>query len=219
MKKLFLVIAVAVLAVAATSCDVSKEAKIKTLVGEYVQNLLYIPDSYDPVEFVIDSAFTPRGDPEFWEFMMDAREDFESAQSDLRSCEYDIESAERSMSYYDDMRYYGGLSSYERRAYNRAKEELAEHQARKSEIEEKIKSIKSEIKEWRNVEPEFIGYIAIHSYRAKNNMGNVLMGGLICFIDKEMTRVVAAYDTESMEIKELTNFMEQINDGDIDLDE
>ncbi len=33
MKKLLLAIMVAVLAAAATSCDVSKEAKIKTLVG------------------------------------------------------------------------------------------------------------------------------------------------------------------------------------------
>ena len=66
MKKLLLAIMVAVLAAAATSCDVSKEAKIKTLVGEYVQNHLFIPDSYDPVEFMIDSAFTPRLDPEFW---------------------------------------------------------------------------------------------------------------------------------------------------------
>lgn len=203
----------------AMSCDVSKEAKIKTLVEEYVQNHLLIPDSYDPVKFVIDSAFTPRGDPEFWKFMMDARGDLESAQSDLRSCEFDIESAERDMSYYEDIRYYGGLNGYERRAYNKAKEKLAEHKAEKVDIEEKIRAIKSEIKDWKNVEPEFIGYIAIHSYRAKNNMGNVLMGGLICFIDKEMTRVVAAYDAESMEIKELANFMEQIADGDIDLNE
>ena len=219
MKKLLLAIMVAVLAAAATSCDVSKEAKIKTLVGEYVQNHLFIPDSYDPVEFMIDSAFTPRLDPEFWEFMMDAREDLESAQSELSSCEFDIESAERNMSYYEDMRYYGGLSSYERRAYNRAKDELAEHKAEKAEIEEEIRDIKSEIKDWMNVDSEFIGYIAIHSYRAKNNMGNVLMGSMICFIDKDMTHVVTAYDPESMEFKRLTNFMEQINDGDIDLDE
>ncbi len=59
MKKLFLAVIVAGLAVAAISCDVSKEAKIKTLVGEYVQNHLLIPDSYDPVEFMVDSAFTP----------------------------------------------------------------------------------------------------------------------------------------------------------------
>ncbi len=110
-------------------------------------------------------------------------------------------------------------TSYETRNYNKAKEELAEYKAEKAEIEEKIKNIKSEIKDWMNVDPEFTGYIAIHSYRAKNNMGNVLMGSVVCFIDKEMTRVVAAYDPESMEIKRLTNFMEQIADGELDLDE
>ena len=44
---------------------------------------------------------------------------------------------------------------------------------------------------------KFIGYKAIHNYRADNNAGNTLIGNTIFFIDKNFEKV-----TYSMEVEE-----------------
>lgn len=55
-------------------------------------------------------------------------------------------------------------------------------------------------------ERKFIGYKAIHNYRADNNAGNTLIGNTIFFIDKNFEEV-----TYSMEVKEYNRVQELIN--------
>lgn len=211
MKKLLLAIMVAVLAAAATSCDVSKEAKIKTLVGEYVQNHLFIPDSYDPVEFMIDSAFTPRLDPEFWEFIIDISDDFRGFDSELLYCDTRISHAENLMDMYKDSKDDDG-----RRTYIDAKVELETYTAEKNKIKKRISDIKAEIIHWTE-EPKFIGYLVELRYRAFNNDFRPSFGRLSCIIDKDANYIIATYDRESDDYKKYENFIKQINRGAIDL--
>ena len=52
---------------------------------------------------------------------------------------------------------------------------------------------------------KFIGYKAIHNYRADNNAGNTLIGNTIFFIDKNFEEV-----TYSMEVEEYNQVQEAI---------
>ena len=58
----------------------------------------------------------------------------------------------------------------------------------------------------------FIGYKAIHNYRADNNAGNTLIGNSVFFIDKDFKEVLFALEVEEYnQIQEgIKNFKEQL---------
>lgn len=208
-KPLNRIFMLAVIAVSMTCCN-SPESKIESMVEELVKNYLYVPDSYDPIDIRIDSAFTPYDDPEFRQFIVKASKKLEEKNRDLEYCEMEIESDESSMELWED-------DWYSRRYYNNAKEDYAEHTAEKKEIVKEINNIKSEIKERMSVSPKFIGYKALHSYRAETNAGYTSIGTVVCLIDKDVTSMVAAYDTEDDDYVAFIDFVGKINDGEIDL--
>lgn len=213
MKKPIVVTTLIVLSALFVCCSKSPEEKIEIMIGELVKNNLYIPESYDPVQTRVDSAFAPYDDPEFREFIVKSSKKLDEAYTELKSCEFDIESAVSSMETWEDFWY----DSH--RLYNKAKKEYAENVALKSEIEKEITEIKSEIKDWIETEPKFIGYKAAHSYRAETNAGYTLFGGIVCLFDKECTQIIAAYDVEDDDYTTFIDFMERIDDGEIDLNE
>lgn len=49
------------------SCSKSLEDKANTLIEEDIKKTLYHPETYDPAETQVDSAFTPFDDPVFYE--------------------------------------------------------------------------------------------------------------------------------------------------------
>ena len=53
---------------------------------------------------------------------------------------------------------------------------------------------------------KFIGYKAVHNYRADNNAGNTLIGNTIFFIDKNFEEI-----TYSMEVDEYNQVQEAIS--------
>lgn len=57
----------------------------------------------------------------------------------------------------------------------------------------------------------------LHSYRAETNAGYTSIGTVVCLIDKDVTSMVAAYDTEDDDYVAFIDFVEKINDGEIDL--
>lgn len=48
------------------SCSQSPEDKANVLIKESMKKTLYHAETYDPVETVVDSAFTPFDDPAFY---------------------------------------------------------------------------------------------------------------------------------------------------------
>mgnify|MGYP004464466533 CR=1 FL=1 len=66
MKKLFLLLGI-VTSVFFTlaSCSKSPEQRVKDLAGIEIKKHLYFPDSYDPADVKIDSAFAPYDSQEF----------------------------------------------------------------------------------------------------------------------------------------------------------
>ena len=49
------------------SCGKSPEEKANALIEDDIKKVLYHPETYDPAETQIDSAFTPFDDPVFYE--------------------------------------------------------------------------------------------------------------------------------------------------------
>ena len=104
-------------------------------------------------------------------------------------------------------------------------EELGKMNSEYEELESKAKHAKSSMAIWsgpymsaygRNeyqkianmlqVSNKFIGYKAVHNYRADNNAGNTLIGNTIFFIDKNFEEI-----TYSMEVDEYNQVQEAIS--------
>lgn len=64
MKK---IVILGVVALVFIGCTMSPEKKAASIAGKAVKASLYHPDSYDPIGTVVDSAFAPMDDPDFFE--------------------------------------------------------------------------------------------------------------------------------------------------------
>ena len=53
----------ALVAIALSACNLTKESKAEALVKESLKKALYKPDTYKPIETKVDSAFAPYDDP------------------------------------------------------------------------------------------------------------------------------------------------------------
>ena len=72
MKKLFLLLGVfASITLMLASCSKSPGQKARELAGEEIKRHLYFPESYDPADVKIDSAFAPYDSAEFMELKSD----------------------------------------------------------------------------------------------------------------------------------------------------
>lgn len=124
MKKILL----AVFAVAAlmASCQKSNQEKADALVGEEMKKILYFPDSYEAVETVLDSAFSPLDDPALYEKTLKMTEHLKNlTQLDARM------KIDKST-----MAIYSGpyQTAYDRDKYNEAKEEYVNASEEKRKV-------------------------------------------------------------------------------------
>ena len=61
------IIYLALVAIVMVSCGQSQEKKAESLIKESLIKSLYKPETYKPVETIVDSAFAPYDDPAFFE--------------------------------------------------------------------------------------------------------------------------------------------------------
>lgn len=169
------------------SCSRSPEDKANKLIEKDLKKVLYVPESYDPVETKVDSAFTPFDDPVFVDKTMQL---LDLATSIV---EYDnnIKEAKSQMSLWDNMG-----SAFSRNEYQEAKDEYDENTQNRTEAISKAKKLGEELKKMMDKERMFIGYKVQHRYRADNNAGNTLFGEKIYLFDKNMNQIVASYNDE-----------------------
>jgi hypothetical protein len=172
-------------------CGVSTEKKIEKVVNEEVKKNLYIPDSYDPVETIVDSAFSPYDNPSLLDKMIQLVE----LGSELEKIEFQLKQAKSSMALWEDQKY-GYYSSYERNEYEEAKENYEKALEQQSLFQSKGESIANEIRGIVEDGNYFVGYKVTHRYRAKNNAGRTIMADRVLFLDKEATKVVANYGSD-----------------------
>ena len=70
-------------------------------------------------------------------------------------------------------------------------------------LEQALKSI---AEQGRN----FIGWKVTHSYRAQNNAGQTLIGECVFILDPEMTQIMAGYNTDDSDYKNVQRMYEMM---------
>ena len=195
MKKIFYLALVAIIMVA---CGQSQEQKAEALIKESLKKSLYKPETYKSVETKVNSAFAPYDDPAFFEELAElGKMDNEYAELEEKA-----KSAKSSMSIWS-----GSLqSAFGRNEYQEAKKEYEEAIARIEKLKTKGRKQYEKVAKMLQGERKFIGYKAVHNYRADNNVGNTLIGNTIFFIDENFTEV-----RYSLEVEEYNQIQESIS--------
>lgn len=195
MKKIFYLALVAVIIVA---CGQSQEQKAEALIKESLKKSLYKPETYKPVETKVDSAFAPYDDPAFFE---------ELAELGKMNNEY-AELEEKAKRAKSSMSIWSGpyMTAYGRNEYQEAKEEYEEANAKIEKLKTKGRKQYEKVAKMLQGQKRFIGYKAVHNYRADNNAGNTLIGNTIFFIDENFNEI-----RYSLEVEEYNQIQEAIS--------
>ena len=211
----------ALVALGFTSCVKSPEHKANVLIEEHVKSYLFKPDTYENVSTHIDSAFTPYCDPAFHEMLFKLKK----IAKDTDKCDRKIEEEKREASQAKSFMtiYCDGYGAHSRNEYQKYKEEYEEHNRKmeehikkKDELIAKVTKLYKKIQVELSKKPQFIGFQAIHRYRADNNRGQTMLGNSYYVFDKDFSQILLVYDTDSedfMLIDELINkFKEEQDD-------
>lgn len=205
MKKIFYL---ALVAVVMAACGQSQEQKAEALVKESLKKSLYKPETYKPVETKVDSAFAPYDDPAFFE---------ELAELGKMNSEY-VELEDKAKRAKSSMAIWSGRyqTSYDRNEYQEAKEEYDKANAKMEKLKTKGRKQYEKVAKMLQESRKFIGFKAVHNYRADNNAGNTLIGNTIFFIDKDFEEVTYSMDLEEYNhVQEvISQFKEQIEEAD-----
>ena len=194
MKKIFYL---ALVTVVIAACGQPQEQKAEALIKESLKKSLYKPETYKPVETKVDSAFAPYDDPAFFEELAELGK----MNSEYADLEEKAKHAKSSMSIWSGPY----QTSFGRNQYQEAKEEYDEANAKIEKLKTKGRKQYEKVANMLQGNRKFIGYKAIHNYRADNNAGNTLIGNTIFFIDKNFEEV-----TYSMEVEEYNQVQEAI---------
>jgi len=204
MKKLLLL---TLMIAALVSCGKSPEEKAQALIGDAVKKSLYIPESYDPVETEIDSAFAPRTTQEYVENALEMCK----AYKELKECESEVKSAKSSLNIYSD----SYARTYMANEYRDHKSEYEAALSKKSKTEKRLNDAIEELRKMEGQKPTFIGYSAIHRYRAETNGGQTAFGTIQFLLDKDMGKIVAIFDLDSYEFKEMQETLDEMKNNGI----
>ena len=178
----------ALLAVVVVACGQSHEKKAEALIKKKKKKTLYKPETYKPVDTKVDSAFAPYDDPVFLEEIME----FGKLGEEHEFLERKAKSAKSSMSLWSGPY----QTEYGRNNYRDAKEEFDDANSQLEKLKCKGIKLREKIVSKLNADRQFIGYKAVHNYRADNNAGNTLIGNTVFFIDKDFKEVLFRLDIE-----------------------
>ena len=199
MKKFFYL---AFLTLVLVACSQSQEQKAEALIKESLKKSLYKPETYKPVETKVDSAFAPYDDPAFFEELTELGE----MNSEYEELEEKVKRAKSSMAIWSGPY----QTAFGRNEYQEAKEEYDEANAQIDKLKTKGKKQYEKVVSMLQSERKFIGYKALHNYRADNNAGNTLIGNTIFFINKNFTEV--QYSMEAEEYEQVQNAISQFKE-------
>lgn len=170
------------------ACSQSPEQKAEELIKESLKKSLFKPETYKPVDTKVDSAFAPFDDPDFYRELATLGQ----MNNEYWELEEKAKRAKSSMSIWADPY----QTAFGKNQYQKAKEEYEEANAQIEKL--KTKGIKQHDKVVSMIQngKKFIGYKAVHNYRADNNAGNTLIGNTVFFIDKDFKEITFSLDVE-----------------------
>ena len=184
------------------ACSQSQEQKAEALIKESLKKSLYKPETYKPVETKVDSAFAPYDDPAFFEELAE----LEKMNSEYEDLEEKAKRAKSSMAIWSGPY----QTAFGRNEYQEAKEDYDEANAQINKLKTKGKKQYEKVVSMLQSERKFIGYKALHNYRADNNAGSTLIGNTFFFIDENFTEV--RYSMEEEEYEQVQNAISQFKE-------
>lgn len=207
MRKVLLGVLLATLCV---SCSKSLEEKANALITDDIKKVLYHPETYDPAETQVDSAFTPFDDPAFYEKTVQLCK----LGMSIDECDRKMKHAKSSMSIWSGPY----QSAFGRNEYQEAKDEYDENARNKKNAEIKVQKLANELKIMLDKEQRFIGFKARHRYRADNNAGQTIFGEMKYLFDKDLRKIVATYDMDDDEYKAVQIVYKQMLGEDVQIE-
>jgi hypothetical protein bfra3_24022 len=174
------------------ACSRTQEEKANFLIKEDIQKVLVKPDTYEPIETKLDSAFAPYETPEFMENTLKCVQLF----MEIKEYKEKIKVAKSMMTIYEDNLGF----PYFKNEYNEYKAEYKEATNKRNEIEKRLKRSGRKLKELVNAKREFIGYKTMHHYRADNNAGNTVLGTGFYLFDKDINTILISFSEEEIEL-------------------
>lgn len=193
------------------SCGKSREDKAPELIKDDIKKVLYHPETYDPAETQVDSAFTPFDDPVFYKKTLRLHK----LGMSIDECDRNMKHAESSMSIWSGPY----QSAFDRNKYQEAKDEYDENAQNKKSAEIKAKKLANELKTMLDKERQFIGFKARHRYRANNNAGQTVFGEIKYLFDRDINKIVASYDMDDEEYKAVQIVYKQMLGEDVQIDD
>lgn len=184
------------------ACSQSPEQKADVLIKDSLKKTLFKPETYKPIETKVDSAFAPFDDPVFYEEL----EKLGNMESEYEELEKKAKLAKSSMALWSGP-YQTALG---RNEYQEAKEEYDETNTKIEKLKTKGKKQSKKVAEMLQGEKKFIGYKAVHNFRADNNAGNTLIGNTIFFIDENFNEI--RYSLEVEEYNQIQDYIHQLKD-------
>lgn len=205
MKKIFLLTTVAIVLIA---CGKSQEQKAEALIKESLKKSLYKPETYKPVETQVDSAFAPYDDPTFFHEL----NELGKLNAEYEELESKAKHAKSSMAIWSGPY----QTSFEKNQYQEAKSDYDEANSNIEKLSVKGRKQYEKVVSMLQEKPSFIGFKAMHNYRADNNAGSTLIGNAIFFIDKNFEKVIFSMEIEEYnQVQEaISEFKEQIEEED-----
>ena len=187
------------------ACSQSKEHRAEALIKENLKKSLFKPDTYKPVETKVDSAFAPYDDYTFFEELIKLGQ----LNHDYEELKKKAKHAKSSMAIFSDYQ-----SPFGKNQYQEYKKEYEEAIDKIEKLDTKGRKQSEKVAAMLQGERKFIGYKAVHNYRADNNSGNTLIGNTIFFFDKEVSQVIYSLEVnEYNQIQEvITQFKEQLEE-------
>ena len=174
------------------ACSRTQEEKANLLIKEDIQKVLVKPDTYEPIETKLDSAFAPYETPECMENILKCVQLF----MEIKRYEEKIKDAKSMMTLYEDNLGF----PYLKNKYNEHKAEYKEATNKKNEIERRLKRSGKKINELVNAKREFIGYKTMHHYRADNNEGNTFLRTGFYLFDKDINTILVSFSETEFEL-------------------
>lgn len=184
------------------ACSQTPEQKAEVLIKDQLKKTLYNPDTYKPVDTKVDSAFAPYDDPETFA----AIKDLMTVSNEAMSLEEEMQDNKKHMAIYSGP-YQSALDKIE---YAEAKEKLEENSAQHEKMMKKVQEKMQDVVAKFKAERKFIGFKAIHNFRADNNAGNTLIENQIFYMDKDMNNII--YTMGEDEYKEMQYAIKRVKE-------
>ncbi len=199
---LFIVVGICFL----TACSIkTNEEKARELIETQIKVNLIKPESYEFAKIQLDSCFSDsRQNPEFIAFALEVVKLF----NEYKNYTSDAESAESSMTIYAPS--YGYQHAHDKQQYKKYKAEMEKARRRaadaKAQIIQLYKDNKDLLMAFQSDKHEFIGWMAIISYRAETAGGIKTMDEGLFYLNKDLTKVTDCFtegDLMNLQLEDL----------------